>query len=1031
MSGPPARRAALLLCLSLVPARAHAQVDSERRMPLSTPGFWHAHHTVWRLGPDVPVSDLARFARTSDGYLWISADTALVRFDGVRFAMLNGQHVPALRNSERGDGAFVPKFVDRAGRLWIMRPDGGVVTYADGVFREVLTSPPPIRYRLLFQDGAGTIWVRRDSARRQEMMQWDGRRLVAGRWPVGVPDTGIFNVIADTGSGMWVGTRRQGLWHVTPAGIREYPPPTLTPQSPPSSNLFPYLQTRDGTVWVQASAGQSGLYLLRDGLWSPGGVKNGGPPVGISDVVALPADERLTQGDVYVGTRGRGVLRWRGGRWETRAGTGGDPAGSVAHDLHVDPDGTLWASTDLGIERFRRSAFVTLGPRDGLPLDVPYEIGADASGAIWVSSRDDDLFRLSGGAVSNLPGPMKAQRISLPRGMQLQLLRIGRDAAYVAPADGGLIRGNPQRVRTYGVSDGMPAIRLWSAAEDATGAVWVGVNGKGGGRLDGTGYHAVSAPDGKPLVSARFLAGEGGRFVAMADPERPTAFSARADGSLQPLDALTPLQRPLDTFAVEGVDSLWGVVRTAPPALIRVAAGHATEVPLGTLPAGLSGHDAEMLVSGGALWFGSGTGVGRFPLAALHAAADHHGSAPRPQMFGVPDGLVAPQLPPYGRMLMARAPDGRIWVSTPAGLAVVDPRHVPTNSAPPPVHVEEVEIDGRVVPRGDLLRLAANPHRLTIHFTAATLRMPERVRVQYRLDGADSGWVEGSLPREATYTQLRPNHYRFRVRAWNEDGVPSAKEATLEMRVLPAWYQTWWAAALWATGIAGAGAWAAVSVGRVRRRRAEMTSQAVIAERVRVARELHDTLLSDMAGIAMRLDAVTAQAVTSPQLATAVLPELRDQAHRTLDETREAVTAMRVTAGDVVPLWSYLANVAQRLFADVAVRVEARHTGTPVRYAPEVETEIIRIASEALNNARNHSGCRNLTLSCAYSRNGLVVTVHDNGAGFDARDDRDDGDRRRHWGLVGMRERALAIGATLSIASSPGAGTTIRLHVRA
>jgi hypothetical protein len=89
------------------------------------------------------------------------------------------------------------------------------------------------------------------------------------------------------------------------------------------------------------------------------------------------------------------------------------------------------------------------------------------------------------------------------------------------------------------------------------------------------------------------------------------------------------------------------------------------------------------------------------------------------------------------------------------------------------VHVEEVEVDDQPVGPEDVLRIAPNPQRLTIHYTAASPRMPERVRLQCRLDGVESAWRGGGVPRAATYTQLRPGRYRFRVRAWNEDGVPS------------------------------------------------------------------------------------------------------------------------------------------------------------------------------------------------------------------------------------------------------------------
>jgi hypothetical protein len=154
------------------------------------------------------------------------------------------------------------------------------------------------------------------------------------------------------------------------------------------------------------------------------------------------------------------------------------------------------------------------------------------------------------------------------------------------------------------------------------------------GRLGRDGYRPVTVPGAtRPMRSTRFVSRDNGRSVALANFDQPSAFAVRGDGSPRRLDIRVPLKRPLDTYAVEGVDSLWGLAPNDPAQLLRVAGGRATAVPLGTLPAGLRGHITVLLVADGALWFGSGTGIGRYPLAALHAAADRATPLPPPQLF--------------------------------------------------------------------------------------------------------------------------------------------------------------------------------------------------------------------------------------------------------------------------------------------------------------------------------------------------------------------------------------------------------------
>jgi signal transduction histidine kinase len=384
---------------------------------------------------------------------------------------------------------------------------------------------------------------------------------------------------------------------------------------------------------------------------------------------------------------------------------------------------------------------------------------------------------------------------------------------------------------------------------------------------------------------------------------------------------------------------------------------------------------------------------------------------------------------------MFGAHDGRVWVVTPAGLAFTDPARIPVNRVRPLVHVEEVVVEGRLLSRdtlrsGDVLHVPPNPERVAIHYTAASPRMPERVRLQYRLEGVDRGWMEGGVPRVATYTQLRPGRYRFRVRAWNEDGVPSAGEATLALRVLPAWYQTWWSQGLGLAAVAAAGAGGAWSVARLRQQRVEAARRATLAERSRVARELHDTLLSAVAGIAMRLDAATMRAArevppTSGSADASMLAEMRDAAYRTLSDARRSVTDLRTLGHGALPLCAVLAQAGQRIFAESGVDARVECEGAECPYPAALEEQVVRVATEAMTNALKHAGCRTVVTTCTYTPRELRVRVRDDGRGFDPALTGEVG----HWGMMGMRERAAVIGARLTVKSAPGRGTDVLLVV--
>jgi signal transduction histidine kinase len=293
-----------------------------------------------------------------------------------------------------------------------------------------------------------------------------------------------------------------------------------------------------------------------------------------------------------------------------------------------------------------------------------------------------------------------------------------------------------------------------------------------------------------------------------------------------------------------------------------------------------------------------------------------------------------------------------------------------------------------------------------IVYTATSLAVADRVRCRYRLVGSDTGWRDARARREAFYTNVGPGAYRFRVIAANDDGVWNEGGAALDAVIPPTFAQTRLFLALCVAAAAGA-AWL-LAQWRQREVARALRAQfgATLAERTRVARELHDTLLSDMAGITLRLDGAAKRATKTAGVDAATLTELRDQAHRTLDDARDAVIGMRASADDLGPLWAQLAGAARRTFAGTGIEVRVAHTGRVRRYAPPVEAEAFRIATEAMTNARNHAACRTVVATCAYGRGELRVRVRDDGRGFDPARAGANG----HFGLAGMRERAAAVG---------------------
>jgi len=442
----------------------------------------------------------------------------------------------------------------------------------------------------------------------------------------------------------------------------------------------------------------------------------------------------------------------------------------------------------------------------------------------------------------------------------------------------------------------------------------------------------------------------------------------------------------------------------------------------------LRGITGIVETANGDLWLNGAGGVTHIVADELRRTMQNPGYRARAERLDYHDGLNGqpPQVRPFPTAIQGT--DGRLWFATETGVAWLDPANIKRNTLPPPVQIRGVSAAGRRYdPTGGIV-LPARTTELEIAYTALSLAMPDRVRFRYRLSGPDTSWEDAGARREAYYTNLRPGSYRFQVIAANEDGVWNETGASLDLRIPPTFTQT----RAFVVLVVGAAVVAALLLAQWRQRQMVRTLraqfEATLAERARVARELHDTLLGDMAGVAMQLNAGARRAEASGAAnATIVglLSTLSTQVQRSLVEARRSMSAMRTSPDESAPLHEQLANAARRTFTETGIAAHVEHTGAPRPYPPNVEAEIIGIATEAMANARQHPGCRMVTVTCSYAPRELRVRVRDDGRGLDPSQATPTG----HWGLVGMRERAASIGAKLSLTSTATAGTEVVLVV--
>jgi signal transduction histidine kinase len=337
---------------------------------------------------------------------------------------------------------------------------------------------------------------------------------------------------------------------------------------------------------------------------------------------------------------------------------------------------------------------------------------------------------------------------------------------------------------------------------------------------------------------------------------------------------------------------------------------------------------------------------------------------------------------------------------------------------------DSLKVDGKEYPMADVT-FPPLTTALEIDYTALSLSIPERVQFRYKLEGVDKNWENAGTRREAFYTSLSPGQYTFHVVACNNDGVWNERGATLKFVIDPAWYQASWFMAFCAL-LSLLVAWMIYRL-RVRQIATALSARfdERLAERTRLARELHDTFLQTVQGSKMIADDALDADADQNRMRQA-LEKLSRWLGQAVDEGRAALHSLRVTTTEKNHLSEALRRATEDHQLPSSMTVTFSVIGDPKDLHPIVRDEVYRIGYEAIRNAAAHSRASRLEIDLRYA-NDLSLRIKDNGLGIDP--SIPELGREGHFGLQGMRERASRIHSKLAIVSSANAGTEVSLVV--
>ena len=978
---PRFRRFSHLCLLLLLWCGTALSLDSSRELS-------QFRHEVWLTENGLPQNTVHSIAQTTDGYIWIGTEEGLARFDGLKFTIFNKQNTQQLKSNY-----IRTLLADRRGALWIGTAEGLVRLFA-GKFTSFTTNEglPSNTIQAIYEDRQGNLWVATATGlglfRDGTVTTFTTKeRLIGGS---------IQALFEDNEGALWICTP-YGLGRLKDGKFVNY----TVRDGLGSNGVRSIQQDRNGRLWFGTLSGLSSFsggrftnYTTRDGLPS-------------DRIMALCADR---EGSLLIGTA-NGLSRFKDNRFQG-FNAGDSLATNTVLSLLEDREGNLWIGTEsAGVNLLKDTKFTTYTIRNGLSSDFVKSVYEDHSGSVWIGTDGGGLNLLKDGRFTNY-----TTRDGLASNSVLALFGDADGNLWVGTPE-GLSRFRNGRLTTYTSADGLATGFVRSINGDHAGNLWVGTRGGLTRFKDGV-FKTYTEADGLandfvtailPDTSGDLWIGTLGGLSRFKNEEFTTFTTKDGLGS----DSINSLYE-------DAVGTLW--IGTSGGGLNRLKDGRLTAY---TTRHGLLDDVVYRVLedSSNNLWLSCRQGIFHISKKELDELASGTISSITPIAYGTADGMMTRECSGGGDPAGWRSSDGKLWFATIRGVAIIDPQRIKINEQPPPVVIEEIRIDDQSIAAGEKIELPPGKSRFDFYYSAPSFVAAEKVRFKYKLEGFDRDWVDVGTRRIAYYTNLRPGTYQFQVIACNNDGVWNRTGASFGLYLKPFFYQTYWFYMLCVLSLALL-AWLLY---RLRVRRIEAQFGAVLAERTRIAREIHDNLAQEMLGISVQLEVVARTLPPTAEIARTHLDRVRLLVRHGIAEARRYVWDLRSQALENKDLPAALSETARRLTAETAVEIQVEVSGTFRPLTRLVEGNLLRIGQEAINNAVRHAAPKHIFVNLVFDARRVQLSVRDDGRGFNGQ--ATDQLTAGHFGLVGMRERAEQIGGTLSIHSRNGSGTEIVVDV--
>ncbi len=803
----------------------------------------------WTTEQGLPSNNVRRLLQSKDGFLWMSSFDGLTSFDGIRFITYNKSKVEGFN---RNTVYALTETQDST--LWIGTEGSGLFTYKNGRFRKV-----------------------------------------------GLEDFLFTSLYADSQDRIWLSGRNQGLRIYNPRnGILE----SVDHAPLQEVSIYSIRQDQDQAFWFATDG--KGLTKLRDQDFQTYTTAQG-----------LPSDHVLevffdSQQQIWVGTT-RGLARWSQDRFEVIP----ELEGLIIYELVEDASGSLWIATSSGL--YRKNAltgqYEAFPKSERFPVTNVLDLLLDREGSLWIATYRNGLFRLKDGKFTNYTHQDGLATASVGSVCELKSGKflLGMNNGIVNQIDG-------YEVSVFPVKTPLPKVRIFHIDQDSTGNIWLStfagllkitpqgqeiLYNRAKGLSDNTVRVTCIDKEGnlwagtrrggvvKMTIQGEILKiydlnqGLSSNFImSLEEDPRGNIIVGTNDGGINIID---PEGKIISYGAQHGLvsDLIFSTYTDSEGVIWSVSNGGISRWKDGkfvsyTSQDGLLNDSPFDFVEDnqGQVWLPNSRGIIKVSKQELNDYAEGKIKNINWIFYDRHDGMKNEDC--TGAAHALKSTQGNIWIPTNGGVVVVDPDNIPRNHLKPHVQINSLLTDNRSIDLHQPIRIEPGNHRMVFDYSALSLLASAKVKFKYKLENFDKDWIDAGSERQAIYTNLPPGRYTFRVIASNNDGVWNNKGASLSLRQMPYFYQTFWfyglVVLLAILLIAGIFRWRIYSIQQRRReleRLVQLKTQEILAQNQKLAQQ-KDEITHQKQLVEKRNQNITHSINYAKRIQNAILPPLAE-----------------------------------------------------------------------------------------------------------------------------------------------------------